>query len=70
MDRFSSDIKEDQLIKKIKYHSEDPSVHGIIVQLPLPDNLNKDAIIQSIDPKKDVDGLTSTNLGQIMISKK
>ncbi|KAM9956380.1 hypothetical protein ACTFIR_003093 [Dictyostelium discoideum] len=70
LDRFSSDIKEDQLIKKIKYHSEDPSVHGIIVQLPLPDNLNKDAIIQSIDPKKDVDGLTSTNLGQIMISKK
>ncbi|KAN0030510.1 hypothetical protein ACTA71_009150 [Dictyostelium dimigraforme] len=70
LDRFSSDIKEEQLIKKIRYHSEDPSVHGIIVQLPLPDNLNKDAIIQSIDPKKDVDGLTSTNLGQIMISKK
>ncbi|KAN0016342.1 hypothetical protein ACTFIU_006309 [Dictyostelium citrinum] len=70
LDRFSSDIKEEQLIKKIRYHSEDPSVHGIIVQLPLPENLNKHAIIQSIDPKKDVDGLTSTNLGQIMISKK
>ncbi|KAK5583811.1 hypothetical protein RB653_005413 [Dictyostelium firmibasis] len=70
LDRFSSDITEEQLIKKIRYHSEDPSVHGIIVQLPLPENLNRDTIIQSIDPKKDVDGLTSTNLGQIMISKR
>ncbi|KAF2073023.1 hypothetical protein CYY_005669 [Polysphondylium violaceum] len=70
LDKYDSSITEEQLIKQIQYHSEDPSVHGIIVQLPLPEHLENHKIIQSIDPKKDVDGLNSINLGQIFLSKK
>jgi len=44
----------------------DRSVHGIFVQLPLPDHHDTNAIIQSIDPRKDVDGLTAVNLGKII----
>src|SRR3989344_3265287 len=42
--------------------NSDKSTHGIIVQLPIPDNLDKDQIINKIDPIKDVDGQTATNL--------
>jgi methylenetetrahydrofolate dehydrogenase (NADP+) / methenyltetrahydrofolate cyclohydrolase len=45
--------------------NEDPSIHGILVQLPLPRHLNSDAIIQSIRPDKDVDGLHVVNAGKL-----
>ncbi|KYR00072.1 methenyl tetrahydrofolate cyclohydrolase / NADP-dependent methylene H4F dehydrogenase [Tieghemostelium lacteum] len=70
LDKFTEDINEDQLLKQIAYHSEDPNVNGIIVQLPLPSHIDSHKLIQSIDPKKDVDGLTSVNLGQIFLNKK
>ncbi|ENN89364.1 Methylenetetrahydrofolate dehydrogenase [Rhizobium freirei PRF 81] len=45
--------------------NDDPSIHGILVQLPLPKQLNSDAIIQSIRPDKDVDGLHVVNAGKL-----
>jgi methylenetetrahydrofolate dehydrogenase (NADP+)/methenyltetrahydrofolate cyclohydrolase len=45
--------------------NHDPSIHGILVQLPLPKHLNSDAIIQSIRPEKDVDGLHVVNAGKL-----
>jgi len=50
-----------QIISQIKDLNEDESVHGIIVQIPLPFGLDRQVIIDSIDPVKDVDGLTTTN---------
>lgn len=47
----------------------DSSVHGILVQLPLPPGLDADAIIDRIDPDKDVDGLTVANLGRLMAAR-
>ena len=44
----------------------DPSVHGILVQLPLPGHLNADAIVDLLPPEKDVDGLTSASMGRLM----
>eukprot|EP01132_Coremiostelium_polycephalum_P005124 gene5124-6379_t len=70
LDKYSSNIPQDQIIKKINYHNSDPSVHGIVVQLPLPSNLNTQAILESINPTKDVDGLNSLHLGQLFIGKK
>lgn len=52
-----------EVLEFVKKLNQDPSVTGILVQLPLPDGFFQEEIIQSIDPKKDVDGLTATNLG-------
>jgi len=45
----------------------DPEVHGILCQLPLPDHIDADAVVQSIEPLKDVDGLTATSMGQLAL---
>ena len=46
---------------------EDESIHGILVELPLPQHLNEMEILQAIGPSKDVDGLAFANLGRLMI---
>lgn len=56
--RYRDDVNEETIIKEIEYLNERKDVHGIIVQLPLPKHLNEEKILQSIDPKKDVDGFT------------
>lgn len=57
-EKLSDKIKKDEIIKLIKKYNKDNSVNGIIVQLPLPAHLNADEIINTIDVRKDVDGLT------------
>ncbi len=64
------DILEDELIEKIKKLNEDDSVTGILVQFPLPKNINEQNIISAISPLKDVDGLTSTNFGNLYTNNK
>lgn len=56
------EINETNLIKEIEKLNKDPKITGIIVQLPLPSYLDKDKIINTIDSKKDVDGLTNINM--------
>lgn len=53
------------IIDLIHNINDDPEIHGLIVQLPLPAGLNKDVILQAIDPQKDVDGLHPLNLGRL-----
>src|SRR3989344_5095581 len=60
--RFDEKITQKDLITRLLTLDSDKSVHGIIVQMPLPKHIDKDEIIDSIDPAKDVDGLTSRNL--------
>ncbi len=52
---------QDEIIGEVKKCNANKAIRGIIVQLPLPEFLNKDEIIEIIDPKKDIDGLTSAN---------
>ncbi len=59
------DIDEKSLIKEIEKFNNDSSINGILVQLPLPDSFNTKKVINSISYKKDVDGLTSINLGKL-----
>jgi methylenetetrahydrofolate dehydrogenase (NADP+)/methenyltetrahydrofolate cyclohydrolase len=59
------DIKEEELISKIQELNNTKDVHGIIVQLPIPEHLDKRKIIESVDPQKDVDGLHSINQSKI-----
>ena len=60
--RFPEKITQEELIGHIKVYDQNSSVNGIIVQMPLPKHIDRDEVIDSIDPAKDVDGLTSRNL--------
>lgn len=64
--QFPADTDEETLIKQIEALNDDQSVHGIFLQLPLGDHLDTNHLINAIDPQKDVDGLTHTNLGKVM----
>jgi len=64
---FPSEISEDNIISEIKRLNLDRSVNGIIVQLPLPYGLDVLKIINTIDPLKDVDGLTYENVGNLVL---
>lgn len=67
--KLSEEISEEELIQIVSQCNTDNSVDGIIVQLPLPSHIDEDIIINSIDPKKDVDGLTSVNFGNLADGK-
>lgn len=60
------DVSADALAGLLRELNADERVHGILLQLPLPDQLDQDEFISLIDPAKDVDGLTSTNAGLLM----
>lgn len=64
--RFNGDVQGDELIRHIEILNEDSSVHGILVELPLPGHIDKTRIMNSILPLKDVDGVTAVNRGYIM----
>lgn len=59
--KYLNKISESEIVADILKMNTDESIHGIILQLPIPTELNKHAIIDSIDAKKDVDGLTAIN---------
>ena len=63
--RFDDNISEEDLKNEIKKLNDDPNVHGILVQLPLPKHISQKDIIQSIDPNKDVDGFHPINVGNL-----
>jgi methylenetetrahydrofolate dehydrogenase (NADP+)/methenyltetrahydrofolate cyclohydrolase len=60
---LAADTTEAQLLALIGELNDDPEVDGILVQLPVPEQIDPDAVIKAIDPGKDVDGLTPTNAG-------
>lgn len=62
-------IEEENLVNEINICNNDESVNGILVQLPLPNYLNEERIISTIDYKKDVDGLTNINYGNLILQK-
>ncbi len=61
--KLDADTSEADLLAVVDKLNNDPAVHGILVQLPLPDHLNEDLIINSISPEKDVDGFHISNVG-------
>ena len=63
--KYSKDVTEAEVLKKIKELNSDKDVSGILVQLPLPDQIDKEKIINSIDPLKDVDGFNPINVGNL-----
>ena len=63
-------VTEDELLAKIHELNEDKTVHGILVQLPLPKHISEEKVLLAIAPEKDVDGFHPVNVGNMMIGKK
>ncbi|MBS3817286.1 MAG: bifunctional 5,10-methylenetetrahydrofolate dehydrogenase/5,10-methenyltetrahydrofolate cyclohydrolase [Candidatus Thermoplasmatota archaeon] len=67
--RYGADVTEQELAEKIEELNGDDSIDGILLQMPLPDGLQAQPLIEDIDPVKDVEGLHPVNLGKLMIGK-
>ncbi len=63
--KYSKNVAEEEVLKKIKELNNDKDVSGILVQLPLPEQIDKEKIINAIDPSKDVDGFNPINVGNL-----
>ena len=61
-----ADVAQSELLARVRALSADKSVHGILVQLPLPKHLDESAVLDALDPAKDVDALTPTNAGLLL----
>ncbi len=68
--KMDVDTSEADLLAVVAKLNADPTVHGILVQLPLPDHLDSDLVINSIDPSKDVDGFHISNVGLLGTGQK
>ena len=66
-DSQSEDISEEDLLALVDKYNNDDSIHGILVQLPLPKHLDEKKVLNAIDPDKDVDGFHPVNVGRLMI---
>ena len=63
------DITEDELLKLIDKYNNDESIHGILVQLPLPKHIDESKVLYAISPDKDVDGFHPVNVGKMVIGE-
>ncbi|MEC2075415.1 bifunctional methylenetetrahydrofolate dehydrogenase/methenyltetrahydrofolate cyclohydrolase FolD [Metabacillus fastidiosus] len=66
LENFPTTLSENGLLDVIEKYNNDDAVHGILVQLPLPDHINETAVIEKISPLKDVDGFHPINVGRMM----
>ncbi|MCE1197912.1 MAG: bifunctional methylenetetrahydrofolate dehydrogenase/methenyltetrahydrofolate cyclohydrolase FolD [Marinilabiliales bacterium] len=64
--RYEEDVTESELLNCIDRLNKDPEIDGFIVQLPLPKHISEEKIIESIDPRKDVDGFHPVNVGRVV----
>ena len=67
--RLSEETSQEDLLALVDKFNEDPAVHGILVQLPLPKHIDEATILNAITPKKDVDGFHPVNVGQMVIGE-
>jgi methylenetetrahydrofolate dehydrogenase (NADP+)/methenyltetrahydrofolate cyclohydrolase len=65
--KFDADYEENKLLKLIEELNNDAQIHGILIQLPLPNHINEEKVLYAIDPNKDVDGFHPVNVGKLMI---
>lgn len=65
--RYPETLTQDELLHEIKKINADNNIDGLIVQLPLPKHISEQKVIETIDPKKDVDGFHPTNVGRMVI---
>ena len=66
-EHLPADVTQEGIERVIDRFNEDPNVHSILVQLPLPDGINEEEVLLRVNPAKDVDGLHPTNLGRLVM---
>ena len=66
LEKYSEDMSEKALLERIESLNQDPSIHGILVQLPLPQHIDAQRVIEAISPYKDVDGFHIASAGALM----
>ncbi|QWD46656.1 bifunctional methylenetetrahydrofolate dehydrogenase/methenyltetrahydrofolate cyclohydrolase FolD [Polynucleobacter paneuropaeus] len=69
LERYSAELGEEELLARIATLNADPSIHGILVQLPLPEHIAAERVLEAIAPEKDVDGFHLANAGALMVGK-
>lgn len=67
--RFKETLSEAEMLTEIEKINNDSKIHGVIVQLPLPDHISVTKVLETIDPKKDVDGFTPENIGNLFLGE-
>ena len=67
---YGADVAPEEVLAKIAELNADPSVHGILVQLPLPKQFDEDKVLEAISPEKDVDGFHAENFGLLLQGRK
>jgi methylenetetrahydrofolate dehydrogenase (NADP+) / methenyltetrahydrofolate cyclohydrolase len=68
--RLDADTSQEELLARVDALNSDPRIHGILVQMPLPKQIDPDEVIRRIDPAKDVDGFHPVNVGKMLIGKR
>ena len=68
--RLPAETTQEELLKLVNRLNNDDSIHGVLVQLPLPDHIEEEAVIHAVAPEKDVDGFHPINVGNLMIGEK
>ena len=63
--KFPKDVSQTEVLQAIHNYNDDPTIHAILIQLPLPKHLNQTELIEAIAPEKDVDGFNSKNVGKL-----
>lgn len=66
---YGSNVSQEDLEAKVDELNADPSIHGILIQLPLPEHIDVPLLLKRIEPNKDVDGFHAYNIGKMFISK-
>ena len=69
LESYSAELGEDELLARIATLNADPSIHGILVQLPLPEHIASERVLEAIAPSKDVDGFHVANAGALMVGQ-
>ena len=66
LEQYGAEMSEEALLARVEALNNDPAIHGILVQLPLPDHIDAQKVIESISPAKDVDGFHIASAGALM----
>ncbi|MDT2011364.1 bifunctional methylenetetrahydrofolate dehydrogenase/methenyltetrahydrofolate cyclohydrolase [Carnobacterium divergens] len=69
VERYPATISEAELLEEIEKFNQDDDFHGILVQLPLPEHIDADKVLNAVDSTKDVDGFHPINMGKLLIGK-
>ncbi|ACM33112.1 bifunctional methylenetetrahydrofolate dehydrogenase/methenyltetrahydrofolate cyclohydrolase FolD [[Acidovorax] ebreus] len=69
LEKYDASMSEEQLLARVQALNNDPSIHGILVQLPLPKHIDDHKVIEAISPLKDVDGFHVASAGALMVGQ-